>query len=134
MKKRSLVAALLIMLMAVTVVFAGCGGPSNLEEWLADTEEGQQYQDTIDTVSANNPSVDIYVEGNTLVFATQMDTYVDDSMKDYIVSYMEPEFDSMYANNSTIVTSLEEASGIDGIQLKLILKNSDGSELVSKTY
>lgn len=130
MKNRKIAAGLLVvMLLAMSVLFAGCGGPSTLEEYISnDTEAAQQIK------NMNTNELAVTVEGNTLVYTYTYPQVIDASLVDAVKTQLESTIDSSSSTFTGLADQLEEQSGIDGISVKVVYLNGDGTELMNKTY
>lgn len=130
MKNRKLISGLLIvMLLAMTLVFAGCGGPSTLEEWIGSNSEAQA---TLDEMSTEE--LDVTVEGNNLVYTYTYAQVIDSSLVDAVSQQLDETITNSSSTFTNVADTLEEESGIDGITVQVIYLNGDGTELLNKTF
>lgn len=130
MKNRKLVSALLIvMLLAMTTLFAGCGGASTLEDWIAGDSEAQA---TLEQMSTDE--LDVTVEGNTLVYTYTYAQVIDASLVDAVSQQLDQTITNASSTFTNVADTLEEESGIDGITVQVIYLNGDGTELLNKTF
>lgn len=130
MKNRKLISGLIIvMVLAMTVLFTGCGEPANLEEWINSDSEATE---TLENMSTDE--LDVTVEGNTLVYTYTYPQVIDASLTDAVTQQLEDTIDNSAATFTSVADMLEEESGIDGISVKVVYLNGDGSELLNKTF
>ena len=133
---RSLCTVLLIsLMMAVTLVFSGCGGePETLEDYVNSKEEVQEQIDSLSSTSAGGGGMTVEINGNTVEYVYQYSQTFDDAA----IAQMVPQFESYMASAgstfSSIADSLEEQSGISGVIVKVSYLNGDGSEIFSQEY
>ena len=120
---------ILSLILIMAVVFSGCGGPKNLEEYVNDNTEAKQ---SIDSLSTSGMTVD--VKGNTLTYTYEYDQTFDSSTMALMKTEMEKAMSSMDSTFESVVDTLEEGSGIDGITVKVIYKDAAGTEILSKEY
>ena len=130
MKNKKLISGLLIvMLLAMTALFAGCGGPSTLEEWISSDSEAQA---TLEEMSTDE--LDVTVEGNTLVYTYTYAQVIDASLVDAVSQQLDETITNSSSTFTNVADTLEEESGIDGITVQVIYLNGDGTELLNKTF
>ena len=98
MKNRKLITGLLIvMLLAMTTLFTGCGEPATLEEWIANDTEASA---TLEEMSTDE--LDVTVEGNTLVYTYTYAQVIDSSLVDAV----SQQLDSTITNSSSTFTNV----------------------------
>ena len=130
MRNRKLVTGLLIvMLLAMTTLFTACGGPANLEEWIASNSEASA---TLEELSTNE--LEVTVEENTLVYTYTYPQVIDSSLVDAVSQQLDATITDNAATFTGLADTLEEESGISGITVKVIYLNGDGTELLNKTF
>lgn len=115
------------LLLAMAVMFAGCGGPETLEEYINSDEEAKS---TIDSLSTSGMTVD--VTGNTLTY-TYPQTF-DAATVELMKSELENAMESMDSSFESIGDTLEEGSGIDDITVRVVYEDAAGTELFSEDY
>ena len=129
MKKRLLMTGLvLVFVMAVTVMFTGCG-PANLQEFVeTDTELNAQ----IEGIAAGS-GMEIEIVENTMYFtATAEEAYEGDMMelaKEEYAKALEAEDEQFEA----VVDDVEESTGFD-VNLEIRFNDKSGTEILSKVY
>lgn len=129
MKKRILMTGLvLVFVMAVTVMFTGCG-PANLQEFVeTDTELNAQ----IEGIAAGS-GMEIEIVENTMYFtATAEEAYEGDMMelaKEEYAKALEAEDEQFEA----VVDDVEESTGFD-VNLEIRFNDKSGTEILSKVY
>lgn len=129
MKKRLLMTGLvLVFVMAVTVMFTGCG-PANLQEFI---ETDTELQAQIEGIAAG-ANMEIEVVENTMYFtATAEDAYEGDLMEVAKEEYAK----ALEAENATfesVVDDIEESTGFD-VNLEIRFNDKNGTEILSKVY
>ena len=130
MKNRKLITGLLIvMLLAMTAMFTGCGEPATLEEWVANNSEATA---TLEELSTDE--LEVTVEGNTLVYTYTYDQVIDSSLVDAVSQQLDQTLSQSASTFTGVADTLEEESGIEGISVQVIYLNGDGTELLNKTF
>ena len=130
MKNRKLITGLLIvMLLAMTALFTGCGEPATLEEWIANDSEASA---TLEEMSTDE--LEVTVEGNTLVYTYTYDQVIDSSLTDAVSLQLDQSITSSASTFTDVADVLEEESGIDGVTVQVVYLNGDGTELLNKTF
>ena len=130
MKNRKLITGLLIvMLLAMTALFTGCGEPATLEEWIANDSEASA---TLEEMSTDE--LEVTVEGNTLVYTYTYDQVIDSSLTDAVSQQLDQSITSSASTFTDVADVLEEESGIDGVTVQVVYLNGDGTELLNKTF
>lgn len=126
---------LLAALMCVTMLFAfaGCGGPSTLEDYINENTEAKA---SLESLSSKNAAGDVTVDvkDNTIIYKFKLGQTVEGEMvkqmKDALDQYMKG-VESTFEN---IASTFEEQSEIKGITVRVIYLNGDDSELYSKDF
>lgn len=136
MKKTSKLFALvmtLVMVAATAVIFTGCGGEKTFADYVNSNED---LKAELESYSQSDATGDMTIEikENTIVYTYQykdtMDSSVTGQMKDYFVEYM----DTFGTTFESIAKTCEEESGIKGIQVNVIYRNGDGTDLFNEIY
>ena len=134
MKRVSLLVLLLVMIMTVTAVMAGCGsketGPSNLEEYVASDEN---LKNEIQSIADSN-GLEIAVSGNTMIYTYKYDTEFDDAMKEQAGPLIEQALATYASSFTGLAKDLEEQTGLSGIKIKVQYLDAKDSELYSTEY
>ena len=116
---------ILSLIMAMAMLFAGCGSsPETLEEYINSDSEAQE---TIDSLSSDGMNVDI--KGNVITFTYTYDQTFDEDT----IAAMKPEMESAMNNMESTFTGVE-GSGITGVTVKVIYKDAAGTEIYSNEY
>ena len=133
MRKNRLNSGIIISLMvAMIIMLSGCGSqPSTLEEYISNDEEAMT---TLESVSSSTEGLEVAVEDNTIIYTYTYDNTLDSSMIESVSEQLEKTIDSSESTFRSMADSLEEESGIDGITIRVIYLNNDGTELVNKEY
>ncbi len=130
MKNRKLVTGLLIvMILAMTALFTGCGEPATLEEWIANDSEASA---TLEEMSSNE--LEVTVEGNTLIYTYTYGQVIDASLTDAVSQQLDSSISQSASTFTDVADMLEEESGIDGVSVQVVYLNGDGTELLNKTF
>ena len=134
MKRVSFLVMLLIMIMAVTAVMAGCGsketGPTNLEEYVASDET---LKNEIQSIADSN-GLDIAVSGNTMTFTYKYDQEFDEEMKATAGPLIEQALADYAPSFTGLAKDLEEQTKLSGIKIKIQYMDAKDSELYSTEY
>lgn len=133
MRKNRLNSGIIISLMvAMIIMLSGCGSqPSTLEEYISNDEEAMT---TLESVSSSTEGLEVDVEDNTIIYTYTYDNTLDSSMIESVSQQLEKAIDSSESTFRSMADTLEEESGIDGITIRVIYLNNDGTELVNKEY
>ena len=133
MKKNKRITGIIVaMLLVAMTVLAGCGSqPSTLEEYINSDSEAKE---TIESMSSEESGLKVSVEDNVIVYTYTYGYTLDSSLLDAVATEIEKTIDSSASTFTTMVDALEEESGIDGITVKVVYLNGDGTEIISKEY
>lgn len=133
MRKNRLNSGIIISLMvAMIIMLSGCGSqPSTLEEYISNDEEAMT---TLESMSSSTEGLEVDVEDNTIIYTYTYDNTLDSSMIESVSQQLEKTIDSSESTFRSMADTLEEESGIDGITIRVIYLNNDGTELVNKEY
>ena len=130
MKKVSVKIIVSALILALMLAFAGCGGPSTIEEYVNSSEEAQK--EIADIEKSSDIQVDI--KDNTITFTYKMDqTYTKDQVK-AIKKEMEKQLPDMEKSLDSSIKELKDDSGIDDITMSMKFLNGDGSEIYAKDF
>lgn len=130
MKKISVKIVISALILALMLAFAGCGGPSTIQEYVESSEDAQQ--EIADTEKSSGCDIDI--KDNTMTITYKYDdTYSSDQVK-AIKKEMEKMVPDMVDELDDSMDELKEESGIDDISMKMVFLNGDGSEIYSKEF
>ena len=133
MRNNRLYSGIIISLMlAIITMLSGCGSqPATLEEYISNDEEART---TLESMSSSTEGLEVAVEDNTIIYTYTYDNTLDSSMIESVSEQLEKTIDSSESTFRSMADSLEEESGIDGITIRVIYRNNDGTELVNKEY
>ena len=133
MRNNRLYSGIIISLMlAIITMLSGCGSqPATLEEYISNYEEART---TLESMSSSTEGLEVAVEDNTIIYTYTYDNTLDSSMIESVSEQLEKTIDSSESTFRSMADSLEEESGIDGITIRVIYLNNDGTELVNKEY
>ncbi len=125
----------LSLVLAVTMIalFAvSCGGTKTVETYLA-TEEGQADIDKVKEMFEGTLEVDVYANGNEMVYDYKYVTTYDDATAEILKESLTDSLDTQASTFESVVTTMEEV--VDGeVTLTVIYRNGDDSVLAEKTY
>lgn len=128
--KRILTGSLILsLILAMAIMFTGCGGPETLEEYVNSDSEAKE---TIDSMSTSGMSIDI--TDNTVTYTYTYDQTFDQEIIDQMAPEMEKTMNSMSSTFEGVASTLEEGSGIDGIVVKVVYLDAAGTEIYSAEY
>ncbi|MDD6647942.1 MAG: DUF4854 domain-containing protein [Firmicutes bacterium] len=133
MRNNRLNSGVIISLMIVMIIMlSGCASqPATLEEYISNDEEART---TLESVSSSTEGLEVDVEDNTIIYTYTYDNTLDSSMIESVSQQLEKTIDSSESTFRSMADTLEEESGIDGITIRVIYLNNDGTELVNKEY
>lgn len=133
MRNNRLNSGVIISLMvAMIIMLSGCASqPATLEEYISNDEEART---TLESVSSSTEGLEVDVEDNTIIYTYTYDNTLDSSMIESVSQQLEKTIDSSESTFRSMADTLEEESGIDGITIRVIYLNNDGTELVNKEY
>lgn len=122
---------ILSLIMAMALLFAGCGSssPETLEDYINSDSEAQE---TIDSLSSDGMNVD--VKGNVITFTYTYDQTFDEDTIAAMAPEMESAMDSMESTFTGVAADLEEGSGITGVTVKVVYQDAAGTEIYSNEY
>ena len=125
----------LILLISTTMLFCtGCGKDyTTLEDYVNSTEETRREFKKMES-DEGDYIIDVTAEKNNLIYGIQYKNQLSDTEVETLI----PELEMSYAQSGNqfedMVVSLEEVTNIDGIQIIIVVCNSDGTQLWSTTY
>lgn len=118
----------LAMVAVLALTLAGCGSKT-LESVI---EEDSTVKSQIEAMSTQG--LDVSVEGNAVVYTYQYDNTFDKE----VVEAMKPEIEKAMSSTDSIfesmITTLESETEIDGISVKVVYNNGDGSTIYEKEF
>lgn len=133
MKKKSIIALLLCLVMVMSVFLSSCGKPKTIEEYIKnDKEAEEQLQQVADTAG-----LAIDFSGNDVIYTYDISTIENvteevgksDLMKDQLAAALESQGNTFIG----LCKQLEEESKIEGVQI--VINYTFGDEvLVNKTF
>lgn len=132
MKKSSkaiITALILSLVLSMSVVLTGCGGPSTLEEFVNSDAEAKQ---SLEELNTNDLAVE--VKENTIIYTYTYEQTFDSSVVSALSGTIESTLDDSSASFISMADTLEKESGIEEVTVKIIYLNGDGSEIFSKEY
>lgn len=139
MKKNSskvlLTSIVLMLTLSVMALLAGCGGPSNLEEYINDNPSEQKIlDDTATTMSQSGMDAKVEVKENTITFSCKLDQTVPEANLETTKSTMTQYMETMKPTLQPTIKQLEEDTKIDGISMKFIIVDAAGTELCNSEF
>ena len=131
MKKNTLVASLILVLMlAMSMLLAGCGGGSaNLEEYINNNEELAQEIESYSTAG-----MDIDISENTLTYTYKYSQVFDEATAALMTSSLEDAMSSMDSTFESVRDTLVEETGFSEIVVKIVYTDGNDTVLYEKAY
>lgn len=134
MKKKStktiLTSILLAMLLAMSMLLAGCGGgPANLEEYINSNDELAQE---IESYSTSGMTID--VTENTLTYTYKYDQTFDESTAALMSTELEKAMSSMGSTFESVRDTLIEETGFSDIVVKIVYTDGNDTVLYESEY
>lgn len=129
MSKAVLTTLILSLVLAMSVALTGCGGPATLEEFVNSDSEAMQALESL-----NSDGLTVEVKENTVIYTYQYDQTFDSSVIDAMKGSIESTMNNSASTFTTMADTLEEQSGIEEVNVKVVYLNGDGSEIFSKEY
>lgn len=127
MKKRLtriiLTSLVLSMLLAMSMILAGCGSPANLEEYIDSNEELAQE---IESYSTSGMTID--VTENTLTYTYKYEQTFDEATAALMTSSLADAMSSMDSTFESVKDTLIEETGFSDIVVKIVY--TDGNDTV----
>ncbi|MCR5640746.1 MAG: DUF4854 domain-containing protein [Lachnospiraceae bacterium] len=127
MKKLGTVLAMAVTAMTLLV---GCGAPANLEEAVANDKEAKEQIDSM----ASESGVAIDIKENTLTYTYDLGMELDDEQKEAVVEQLDASIASNDSVFVDIAKSLEDETGVSGVQVVVTYTDSNGNAIYSATY
>ena len=128
-KKTLLTSLVLSLLLAMSLLMAGCGGPSTLEEYVDSNEElAQQIQ------SYSTAGMTIDITDNTLSYTYKYEQTFDDSTAKLMTSSLEEAMSSMSSTFESVRDTLIEETGFSDISVKVVYLDGNDTVLYEKAY
>lgn len=130
LKKTLVVSIVMSMLLAMALMFSGCGGgDETLEDFVNSNTEAKEQ---IDSLSTNGMTIDI--SGNTLTYTYAYSQTFEPDMAELMGDQLEEAMSSMDSTFESVADTLEEESGIEGITVKVVYEDAAGTELYSEEF
>ena len=132
---KKMTAVLLIAVLAVSMLaMAGCSveqkNPTNLEEYVEANEEMKAQIE--ETAEASDP--EITIEKNTITYKFSYTETLKDNEIEEMHKALEASLAEQKATFNDLAASLEEETGLTGIQVVLVYVEGAGKELYTATY
>lgn len=130
MKKKTLITSLiLVLILAMSTMLAGCGGPSNLEEYINSNE---QLAQEIDSYATEGMSID--VSENTLTFTYKYTQVFDEATAALMTSSLADAISSMDSTFESVRDTLIEETGFSDIVVKIVYTDGNDTVLYESEY
>ena len=132
---KKMTAVLLIAVLAVSMLaLGGCSveqkNPTNLEEYVEANEEMKaQIEET-----AEASDLEITIEKNTITYKFSYTETLKDNEIEEMHKALEASLAEQKATFNDLAASLEEETGLTGIQVVLVYVEGAGKELYTATY
>ena len=133
--KKKLTAVLLIAVLAISVLaMTACKVepkmPTNLEEYVAENESMQKQIEE----AAKASDLDITIKDNTITYQFSYEEVLKDEEIEAMHKALEASLADQKETFNDLAASLEEETGLTGIQVVLIYVEGAGKELYTATY
>ena len=133
MKKRTsktlFISLLLSLLLAMSMMLASCGGPSNLEEYIDSNEElAQQIE------SYSSSGMDIDITENTLTYTYKYNQTYDASMAELMSTELEKAMASQSGTFESVKQTLVDETGFEDIVVKIVYTDGEDKVLYETEY
>ena len=132
MKKIITLVATIMLLAASTLILAGCGGSTTLEEYINGDSDAQQELSDLESSLGEGGSVTIKDNNIQLIYKYSQ-TY-DEATITALKPQLEKSMNSMESSFQGMVDKMKEESGIDDVSMTIIYQDANGTELYSNTY
>lgn len=120
----------LSLLLAMSLLLAGCGGgPANLEEYVSSNEELAQE---IESYSTSGMNIDI--SENTLTYTYKYDQTFDDATSALMTTELEKAMSSMGSTFESVRDTLIEETGFSDIVVKIVYTDGNDNVLYESEY
>lgn len=131
MKKKTLVISfILVLMLAMSMLLAGCGGgPANLEEYINNNEELAQEIESYSTAG-----MDIDISENTLTYTYKYSQVFDEATAALMTSSLEDAMSSMNSTFESVRDTLVEETGFSEIVVKIVYTDGNDTVLYEKAY
>ncbi|MCB6994258.1 DUF4854 domain-containing protein [bacterium 210820-DFI.6.37] len=131
--KRILSASLILsLLVAMTILFAGCGStPETLEEYVNSDAEAKEM---IESFSSGTDGMTVEVKDNTLIYKYTYPQTFDKDIIDQMSSQIEKTIAGSKDSFESVADTLEEGSGIENVTVKVVYEDGAGTEIYSAEY
>ncbi len=134
MKKKTtktiITSLILSLLLAMSLMLAGCGGgPSNLEEYVNSNEELAQE---IESYSTSGMTIDI--TGNTLCYTYKYEQTFDTATAAIMTDQLEKAMSSMDSTFESVRDTLIDETGFSDIVVKIVYTDGNDAVLYESEY
>ncbi len=133
----TMLAALMVLVMGLAMI--GCGSKPTLDEWYSQNQS--EFQTMLDqanaSVESTGISMDIVVEdSNVLVYKyTMTEAFpTDEDSLNALKTTADSQFDSYETQFSELTDQLQSETSTEGIVIRMVFLNPDGTELYSRDY
>lgn len=128
-RTKGLVAAILMLVMAFSLVMTSCGTPTNLEQYVKNDEE---LSKELEAYCVPNMSVDI--EDNTITYTYKYEeTFIDETVK-LLSKELKKTLKTVSPTYVAVKDKLIEETGFEDIVLVITYTDGEGTVLRSQEY
>lgn len=120
----------LVLVLAVSISFASCGGPKTLEEYVNSNQETKQEIES----AGNGTGLEVSIKGNVVNYTYKYTTTYTDDQVEILKKSLESAMKKSEATFSNIATQLEKETEIDGISIVVEYFNGDGKTIYSHEF
>ncbi len=136
MKKVISITVAAIMMVAMSLAFAGCGSePANLQEYMESNSDLQEeLAESVEGLEDDSMAVKVYYEGNCMAISLKYkDTYTAEQ-----IEIMKPSFegfsDYFQSLADELIVEIEKETELTGVSVKIEVINGDGEEIWAEEY
>ena len=132
-KSIKLLALTIVMVMTVSMLFAGCGKSQTFEEFCKSDEELMNQLESIN-MDTDDYSMTVEIKDNDVIYSCKYKTTLDEEQAAVVTEYFEQYMNGVSSTFESIAKQCEEQSEIDGIKVKVEYLNGDGSDFYSQEF
>lgn len=127
MKKGEKLVLLSLVLLTLMMTAAGCGKYTNLEEYC---DKGKIEKETISLLTdLGDEKMKVSIVENQVVYNYSYDDDFSDELREYAMLEIEKNIESMKSDFQRIAKNIEDQTGLQDIQIKLVYTDKSGHVL-----
>lgn len=129
-KRKFLSKGLLLSLVLVVMIgFSSCGETKTLEDFMNDNAGAKQQ---VEALSGNG--LDVEIKDNTVTYTYKYTETFSDDVLEQVKTQLETSMDAQSTTFEGVVSGLEKEAEIEGVVVKVIYQNGDGSTIYEKEF